>query len=480
MMILDRYGKPIAAGRRNFDAAKGSRYTSDWVATSGAADKYVKQDIKTLRDRARDGERNDGYIEGILTELESNIVGEHGITVKSACRRADGRNRNGVANRIDTEACAKIDQAYEEFSRRGNFDVTRQFSRAMFARMTIRAVARDGGALTRYVEGIGKNEFGFMAQGLEVDALNPTTNDPQRRIHMGIEFDEWDEPIAYHLEKLDPRGPMYARPETFRVPADQMSHLFMARRMSQSQGFSWLAPVLLRLRHLGKAEEAEVIAFRMMANKLGFFETTGDAEYTGDDDGQGNIKAPSAPGEWEQLPAGVKAHLIDPTHPNANYPDFRKAILRGVSAGIYLNYNTLAKDLEGVSYSSIRQGTLSERDTWRMIRAWFVDCHERPLRSRWLKMALLTGQIEGYTIADFARLDHAEFSGRTWDWVDPLNDVKTATAEVQLGITSRQEICRRRGKDFEKILAENAEDQAKLEAAGLSTDPEGQSAPQEV
>jgi capsid protein len=108
-----------------------------------------------------------------------------------------------------------------------------------------------------------------------------------------------------------------------------------------------------------------------------------------------------------------------------------------------------------------------------MICKWFIECHEMPIRSRWLRMALLMNQIEGYSIADYQRLNHAEFSGRTWDWVDPLKDIKTAVAEVQLGITSRQEICRKKGKSFEKIVAQNEVDIALLESAGLPSDPTG-------
>jgi capsid protein len=87
--------KPIRA--RNFDAAKGTRYTNDWVAGTGPADNAIKQDAKSLRDRARDSERNDGYIEGALMALESNVIGQHGIRMKSLARRADARSKKGVA-----------------------------------------------------------------------------------------------------------------------------------------------------------------------------------------------------------------------------------------------------------------------------------------------------------------------------------------------------------------------------------------------
>jgi len=459
-------GKPVSS--RNFDAAKGSRHTADWVTNSGPADQAIKQDAKSLRDRARDAERNDGYVEGALMALESNVIGQHGIRMKSLARRADARSKKGLSTSPDVAARAKIEEAWEDFSKRGNFDVTRQYSRSAFERIALRSAARDGGYLSRLVEGFPKNDFRFAVQGMEIDALDPHKRDDVKRVYMGVEFDEWDAPEGYHLRKIDAKSGRYTR-ETFRVDAENMIHLFLARRINQSQGYSWLSNALLRLRHLSKTEESHVIASRVSANKLGFFKQTGEGEYTGDEDDDGKIVTPSSPGSFEKLPHGVEAQMIDPAYPNTALPEFRKAILRGISPGIYVNYNTWAQDLEGVSYSSIRQGVLSERDIYKILHAWFIDSFEAPLFERWLKMALLTGKIEGYTLLDFDRLSHVEFSGRTWTWVDPTKDIEASEREIALSINSRQRIARERGLDFEKITKENEEDNAKLEAAGLET-----------
>lgn len=477
-IIYGPNGQPVRSQKRNFDGAKGSRYTADWIASAGPADKFLKQDLKSLRERARDLERNDGYAESLFIELESNIIGPKGIQAKPMARKADARNKGGIASKQDAGACEKISAAWEDFSKRGHFDVTRQLSRPQFERIAIRSVARDGGYLSRHVEGIAKNAFKFMVQGIEADALDSRMSDERANIHMGVEFDEWDEPIRYHLKKGNYKSSYSASQESFPIEAKDMVHLYISKRINQSQGFSWLAPVMTRLRHLSKYEESEVIAARVSSNKIGFFEQTGEQPYTGDEDENGNIVAPSSPGEWETLPHGVKPHLIDPSHPNAEYPDFRKAILRGVCAGIYVNYNTLAKDLEGVSFSSIRSGTLSERDIWRIIQAWFIDSFEVPTFNRWLRMALLTGQIEGYGIGDFDRLCHVEFSGRTWAWVDPVKDLEAARIELELGLNSRQSICRDRGKDFAKTIAENEADVAALEGAGLPTTTSPKVAPE--
>ena len=462
--------KPIR--RRNFDAAKMTRYTSDWIANSGPADQFIKQDVKTLRDRARDSERNDGYAEGILATLEANIVGQHGIKCKPLPRKADARYKGGVPNKIDTNAQEKIAQAWDDYSKVRKFDVTRKHSRAGFERLAIRSVVRDGGFLVRTVDAFPKNEFGFAVQGIETDALDPLKNDPVNRIHMGMQYDEWDEVIAYHLRKLDFKSQRYMSRETFEVKAENMIHLFLAHRINQSQGYSWLATALLRLRHLMKFEEAETIAARVSANKLGFFKRTGEQQYEGDEDSDGNIKAPSSPGEFETLPYGVEPHMIDPAHPNSNMPEFRKAILRGVSPGVHVNYNTWAQDLEGVSFSSIRQGVLAERDIYRMFHSWFIDEFETPLYERWLRMALTMGQIEGLDIRDYDRLKHAEFSGRTWAWVDPLKDIQASREEIALGLNSRQRIAREKGLDFDKLVTENEDDVAKLEAADLPSSTE--------
>ena len=456
---------------RNFDAAKHSRHTADWVTGEGTADKHLRQDIATLRERGRDLERNDGYAEAFLSEMESNVVGDKGFGFKPLARKADGRANGGVLGKIDVGACEKIAAAYDDFSKRGNFDVTRQHSRPQFARLCIRSMIRDGGTLVRYVDGFPNNEYRFAVQGLEMEVLDPRYSDAEKNIHMSIQFDEWGAPVGYYLQIPDPRsfGLGFKSREKERVDADNIRHLFYSRRFSQSHGYSGFAPIMTPLRHLSKYEEAEVIAARASANKIGFFETTESEGYTGDEDGSGNIKAPSGPGEWEQLPMGVKPHLIDPSHPNANYPDFRKAMLRKACAGLVANYNVIGRDLEGVSFSSIRQGVLSERDAYRILHAFMIQEHELPTFERWLRMALLAGKIDGLDIRDYDRLKHVEFSGRTWPWVDPVKDIQAAREEIDLGINSRQSISREKGRDFAKMVAQNEEDAAMLEAAGLNS-----------
>jgi lambda family phage portal protein len=461
---------PRIAGR-GFDAAIHNDLTADWLANTGPADQISKASLKTLRDRSRDLERNNPYVEAILAECESNVVGPSGFVVKPKPRRVDGRVKGSIAAAVDDQAAQKIANWWADFQKRGNCDVTGQFSLPEFARMTVRATVRDGGSLVRLVDGFGGNSTRFGIQGLEIDALDPLYNDPSKRITMSIEHDQWWMPVRYHLRDIRRDGHNFIV-DRIPVDAEDLLHIHRPHRFSATQSPPWISPVMLALRHLNEFEHAEVVAARAEAENPGFFKETGEGRYTGEEMEDGRLVRPSAPGQWERLPAGVDPFPLDPKHPNAGYPDFRKAVLRQICAAFPANYNIIAQDLEGVSFSSIRQGVLSERDQWRVIQAFFIDAFLVPIYDRALLMALTSGQIEGLSVADYPRLVHKEVSGRSWNWVDPLKDVEAKAAEVALGINSRQNIAREAGRaDFAAIVAENEEDKSKLEDAGLYSEP---------
>jgi hypothetical protein len=131
-------------------------------------------------------------------------------------------------------------------------------------------------------------------------------------------------------------------------------------------------------------------------------------------------------------------------------------------------YNNFANDLDGVSYSSIRSGTLEERENWMVVQDWFINSFCSPLYSAWLESALLTQSVK----LPFAKLEKFRadtWTGRRWPWVDPLNDVQTREKELQLGITSKSQMVSEQGKDFAEVQAQIAADRDIEEA----NSPEG-------
>jgi lambda family phage portal protein len=229
-------------------------------------------------------------------------------------------------------------------------------------------------------------------------------------------------------------------------------------------------------------EEAAVVAARVGASKMGFFKRAAeDGGYAGQATGQladqniaGSLSAQVEPGEMWELPPGYDFESFNPDYPHANFESFMKGCLRGIAAGLDIDYATLANDLEAVNYSSMRAGTIETRDQWQVLQGWFIDSLVMPVYREWLASALVRGDVRlpasGRALpADrfnkFA--DASTFLGRRWQWVDPLKDAEAEKALLAAGLTSRSRIAAKTGQDFDEILAELADEQAKIAAAGV-------------
>jgi lambda family phage portal protein len=252
------------------------------------------------------------------------------------------------------------------------------------------------------------------------------------------------------------------------VPAEEIIHLFVKERPTQSRGIPWVATAILKLRMLGAYEEAEVIAARVASAKMGFFiENLEGVEYTGAVDESGNIISEVEPGILEKLPPGVDFKPFDPGNPSAEFSDFVKAMLRGISAGLGCNYNTLCNDLESVNYSSLRAGALEEREYWMDIQSWFIDAFLERLYPVWVQMSALSGKIK-IPYEEIDRYIVPEWQPRRWDWVDPLKDVQAKIMELKNGLTTRTRICAEQGIDFEDILEEIKRERQLMDKYGVT------------
>ena len=161
----------------------------------------------------------------------------------------------------------------------------------------------------------------------------------------------------------------------------------------------------------------------------------------------------------------------DPQHPNHGYGDFVKSTLRGAAAGLGCSYNSLANDLESVNYSSLRAGSLEERDFWRFIQKWMIEGFCEPVFREFFSMGLLTQKIP-FHAQETERLMKPLFTPRGWPWVDPQKDILANSLELSLGLTSREIILAESGSpDFEEVVEQQKRENAIAEAAGVSIVP---------
>jgi lambda family phage portal protein len=247
-----------------------------------------------------------------------------------------------------------------------------------------------------------------------------------------------------------------------------MVHVFVGERPGQTRAASWMAASMMAIRMLDGYREAELVAARIASCKMGFYKIPPGENFGADGStSNGAPTSDASPGTFEQMPNGWEFQSYDPTHPAGNFAPFCKDIERDIANGFGVAYANLANDLESVNYSSIRAGTIEEREMWKVKQQWFSNAFLRPLYRAWLPMAQLSGTVRLTAKQEKDFLEADVWTGRRWDWVDPSNDIAALKEQVALGITSPSQIAAERGQNFAQVTKQLAADNQLRVGAGL-------------
>ena len=446
--IADRF-----TGKRSltvFSGAQGGRMTMDWVAAILSADQEIKGNMRLLRARARELSRNNPVAKSYIKLLIANVLGEMGIGYQAQVRNSNG-DLNAAFN-------TKIETAWEDWGKVGNCTVDRKLSFRAVQNLVLRNIATDGEVFVRMVRGFA-NTHRFALQLIDADQVDHLfsrfASKGSNEIRMGIEVDEWGAPVAYHINPKHPSdlGGSLLRE---RIPADQILHLYDPERVQQTRGITWFHPCMVEMRMLGGYVEAELVAARTGAAKMGFLKHTDPSGYeTPNPDAKYRIEA--QPGVIETLPPGLDFQAWSPDHPAGAFQNFVKAMLRFVAGSLGVSYNALASDLEGVNYSSMRSGLLIERDQWRMCQSFMKEQMLQPIFESWISMALLAGELT-LDSRDPSRFICGKWEARGWMWVDPLKDVQAGILGIGAGLTNRAKLIAEQGGDYEEVFEQLAEE----------------------
>lgn len=454
--------------RRYFDAAQGSDLTASWNSAPLSADQMLLHGLKAVRARSRDQAANNDYGRQFLNSVKRNVVGPAGVVFQSRVLFTDGK--------ADKWASAAIEEAWADWGRPENAAMNGTDSWKVLQDLFMGAVVEDGEAIFQIVRGTVAGPYGFALHQLDPEDLDVRLNtvmEDGRFIRLGIEFNEWRRPVAYHF-KVHEGGYLGANGTQYkRIPADDIIHGFVKERVNQSRGVPWMAASLLRMKMLGAFEEAALVNARVGAAKVGVITTPSGAEFQGDDTDpvSGDQIMDAEPGSFIELGSGQSIAGWDPAYPNGEFEAFTKRILKGMSAGLLMDYPSLSGDLEGVNYSSIRAGVYETREGWKIIQAWLIERFNRRVFEAWLVQALLGGKIklngQPLRMERFDRYRRANYQGRRWAYVDPQKEINANKAAVELGVCSRSEIIRDRGHDPEEVWAEIEQENQRLKKAGI-------------
>jgi len=336
----------------------------------------------------------------------------------------------------------------------------------VLAAVSARTWLRDGELFAQHMLGTGAqypSDLPYMLEVHEPDLVPFDFNSDNPRIVHGIEVNGLGRAVAYHLYRRHPGDSVsaVARTDTVRIPAEQITHLKIAKRLGQKRGASVLAPAITRLSDIADYEESERLAAKVASSLCAAITRGADFVNT-------STKLDSASNErpmelqagmiFDNLAPGERVEVIDTNRPNTALGDFRKAMLRAATAGIGVSYSSATHDFDG-TYSSQRQELIEARLGYDALRAHYVAGFLRPVWQRFVQGVQLAN-LAPLRAADPDTLFEFEAIAPPAPWIDPQKESNAFKTAIEAGIESRHGVIRKMGGDPQRVDDERDADTA--------------------
>lgn len=448
---------------RNYQAAQFNRLNADWFAPDTSANTEVFQGLVTLRNRARELERNDPYIKKYLKMIENNVVGS-GFRLTNRAKDDDGKMDDN-ANRI-------IEENWNIWKRKKFASANGRMSLQDMERLYARSIARDGEVIIRMIRGF-ENPWGFALQFIEPDLLDEDLNTTLKngnRIIMGIEIDENERPVSYWFKDkrsstLPNEVTPFNRQGWKQIDASEIIHAIDFERANQTRAVSPMSASMENVKMLNGYMGAELVAARIGACKMGWYTSqSGDGADFDDNEDEETFEGAwidnAEPGIFGQLPKDHGFTSFDPQHPTTAFGPFVKAELRAMASGLDVSYNMLANDSEGVNFSSLRGFVIAERDGYIVRQNNLIEDFLNPVFTAWLFQSMLMGSVP-LPVSKFLKFDKPHFQGKRWQWVDPKKDAEANNIMVKNGWKTDSQVTSEQGGDFfDNLEIQNMDNEA--------------------
>jgi len=219
------------------------------------------------------------------------------------------------------------------------------------------------------------------------------------------------------------------------------------KRVGQTRGAPWLAPVIEPLKQLERYSDAELMAAVVSGLFTVFIKSDAGAEVNpavgvdpqGSSGSSGGWNGKLGNGIAVDLGEGESIETANPGRPNSQFDPFVQAIIRQIGARLQIPFEVLLKFYQS-SYSASKAAML---DAWRFFkerRGWLVREFCQPIYELWLDEAVASGRIvaPGYFSDPMTRRAYlrAEWIGDGMGTIDPLKDVQAARERVALEIST--------------------------------------------
>ena len=449
--VTDRY-------LRSFEAAKFNRLTSSWTTVDFSPAQELYYELQTLKVRSRNLYQNSPVVSNFIGLLQQNVVGANGFTFKSKVLDRKGN--------LDVKINSAITAAWNDFCKLGNCEVTGQYSLIDALDLMMQSLGVDGEILLKKVYGEGK--YGMQLQLLHSEQLIVNRYE---QYDMGILRNEYGKPISYALTDKHPGDGIL---KYVYEPADRIIHAFIPYQIGAPRGVPMTSASMMAIKMLDEYKKAEVLAARLGASSFVVI-TQKQHEDLELETAMDSIRPSSVsqnaiePGSAMVVAPGEDVKFLTATHPATAFPEFTKSLKKEISAGIGLSYNTLYSDFENTSFSSMRAAFITERAFYRKLQALIIEKVLGPVFEAFLETAILSGKLKlPPVLGDYDYYKAYEFTGKAYDFANPLAEAEAQKLLVDNRLMSRTQIAAERGINYGDILRDMAEEQRLEEESGIN------------
>lgn len=472
-------------------ASKSKRSVAGWSAPTMSADAALIPDLPTLRDRSHDLARNNPLAAGAINTAVTRVVGTGlalhpavdidvlGITREQADEWQDYTKRRW---------CMWAERPWCDASRLQNFYGLQGLAwRSMLEGgdcFALQALLEDPSAPSelaiklieaeRCANPVGQLDTASICGGVQMN-----TDGAAVRFHFLRQYQGsiYGQSVSTVGDWIDAVGAQSGRRNVL--------HIMDRRRIGQTRGMPYLAPVLEAFGQLGRYTEGEIAAAVLNA----FFAVAvehpageGLSPLESAMNGTAGTTSEATGKPWDgtlssglavDITPGSSIKSIDPGRPNVNFDPFVQAILRQIGVALELPFEILIKHFTS-SFTAARAALL---DLWLFVRKSrdLVEAQLcQPVYEEWLRLEVATGRIAAPGFFSDALARHAwcnaTWTGDAMGVLNPQQEIAASEKAIELKLTTRaREAMLRDGSNWEDTVEQLGREDQAIKAAGLAT-----------
>jgi lambda family phage portal protein len=482
---------------------------AEWMPYLYSPDGELNPYRDVITARMRDLVRNDGWASGAVTRILDNAVGANFHPIAKPDYRA--LTMLSGAKGFDVKWAYEYSKALEAVYRtwansQGRWcDVGRRLTIGQQLRVAFRHKLVDGDALGMMQYRLdrvepGRARYATCMQLIDPDRLsNPQMNFDQQSMRGGVEVDDDNAAVAYHIRRAH-QGDWFSAGDSVRWDRIEREtefgrpiivHDFDSDRAGQHRGgVGILAPVMQRLKMLFRYDIAELDAALLNAIFGAWIESPFDDEFVEqaldggeklnayqqgrmDYHDEARIRIAGTGGQLPKFYPGEEVKQLDAKRPSENFDKFEKAVLRNVASAAGMSAQQVSNDWSDVNYSSARGAMMEFWKTMERRKDDFAIGFGQPMFSCIVEEAHDLGELplpagappfEEFREA-YAR---AKWIGPGRGWIDPVNEVKGAILGMDAALMDYDELCAQQGLDGDDMILARKHTLERFKEAGVS------------